>query len=288
MLVILYPEEKLMSKNTPSLFRRIYGILLALSVIASGICLIAACLSVYYAGDGYSAEAVKAAFAPISVPVYVCLALTVIGFVLAAVNGAKEKSKPQKNYAYLLRAVKSKKDLDKADAEVKKAVLLERKKILVAALISAAVLVISGAVFLIYALDGSHFHTSEINSSMISAMQVMAPCLAICLISGLICIIFTNRSLKCEFELYKQIPSFIIKETDFSALNEENASDGLAKAKSSCKKNKCEQKNAILSMVKLAILILAAAALIYGAIAGGTADVLTKAVNICTECIGLG
>ncbi|MBE6563056.1 MAG: thioredoxin [Ruminococcaceae bacterium] len=41
-------------------------------------------------------------------------------------------------------------------------------------------------------------------------------------------------------------------------------------------------------MVKLAILILAAAALIYGAIAGGTADVLTKAVNICTECIGLG
>ncbi|MBQ8580085.1 MAG: thioredoxin [Oscillospiraceae bacterium] len=26
----------------------------------------------------------------------------------------------------------------------------------------------------------------------------------------------------------------------------------------------------------------------YGAAAGGTADVLTKAVNICTECVGLG
>ena len=28
--------------------------------------------------------------------------------------------------------------------------------------------------------------------------------------------------------------------------------------------------------------------LIYGFISGGTVDVLTKAINICTECIGLG
>ena len=30
------------------------------------------------------------------------------------------------------------------------------------------------------------------------------------------------------------------------------------------------------------------ACLIGGAFAGGWADVLTKAINICTECIGLG
>ena len=284
MLVILYPEEKFMSKNTFSLFRRIYGILLSVSVVVAGICLIAACLTVYYSGDGYSPEAVRAAFAPISIPVYVCLALTVIGFVLYAIGGTKEKNKPSKNYAYLLRALKSKKDFDKAEDEVKKAVLKERKKRLYFALVSAAVYVICAVVFLVYALDGSHFHTSEINSSMIGAMQVLAPCLAICLICGLACIIFTNKSLKCEFELFKQIPSFIIKENDFTALNEEKDFENA----SSCKKNNRERKNAILNLAKFSILVLAAALLVYGAIAGGTADVLTKAVNICTECIGLG
>ena len=36
--------------------------------------------------------------------------------------------------------------------------------------------------------------------------------------------------------------------------------------------------------------ILAAAVLllIWGFVSGGAADVLTKAINICTECIGLG
>ena len=40
--------------------------------------------------------------------------------------------------------------------------------------------------------------------------------------------------------------------------------------------------------VPLAFLPMAVGLLLYGFFAGGTADVLTKAVNICTECIGLG
>ena len=40
--------------------------------------------------------------------------------------------------------------------------------------------------------------------------------------------------------------------------------------------------------VRCAILLAAAALALFGFFSGGTADVLTKAVNICTECIGLG
>ena len=36
------------------------------------------------------------------------------------------------------------------------------------------------------------------------------------------------------------------------------------------------------------ILAVAVSILIYGYMNGGTADVLTKAINICTECVGLG
>ncbi|MBO5767765.1 MAG: thioredoxin [Clostridia bacterium] len=40
--------------------------------------------------------------------------------------------------------------------------------------------------------------------------------------------------------------------------------------------------------MRISLLIIALFLLVYGYIIGGTADVLTKAVNICTECIGLG
>ena len=36
------------------------------------------------------------------------------------------------------------------------------------------------------------------------------------------------------------------------------------------------------------LLVVGLVILVYGFFAGGTADVLTKAVNICTECVGLG
>ncbi len=60
----------------------------------------------------------------------------------------------------------------------------------------------------------------------------------------------------------------------------------------SVKKIKTENKQPTdskhLFIIKLCILGVAIIALIGGFLAGGYNDVLTKAVNICTECIGLG
>lgn len=43
-----------------------------------------------------------------------------------------------------------------------------------------------------------------------------------------------------------------------------------------------------LLIIKITIICIALCSIILGAIFGGFSDVLTKAVNICTECIGLG
>ena len=43
-----------------------------------------------------------------------------------------------------------------------------------------------------------------------------------------------------------------------------------------------------LSWIRWAILGIASVCIVLGLFTGGTKDVLTKAVNICTECIGLG
>lgn len=41
-------------------------------------------------------------------------------------------------------------------------------------------------------------------------------------------------------------------------------------------------------LLRYSVLGVALVCIVYGFFAGGTADVLTKAVNICTECVGLG
>ena len=41
-------------------------------------------------------------------------------------------------------------------------------------------------------------------------------------------------------------------------------------------------------ILRLALLAVCIGFLLYGFFSGGTQDVLTKAVNICTECVGLG
>ena len=40
--------------------------------------------------------------------------------------------------------------------------------------------------------------------------------------------------------------------------------------------------------LRLVLLCVGIGIFVYGFFAGGTADVMTKAVNICTECVGLG
>lgn len=48
------------------------------------------------------------------------------------------------------------------------------------------------------------------------------------------------------------------------------------------------QSSKNVKIIRLVILSSAIVILIFGFVTGGYADVLTKAINICTECIGLG
>ena len=49
-----------------------------------------------------------------------------------------------------------------------------------------------------------------------------------------------------------------------------------------------EYKQKIINIARLAIIVLSIAFIIHGTYNGGASDVYQKAINICTECIGLG
>ena len=75
----------------------LYSIVLSAMLVITGICLCVACLGIYLSGDQpYSREAVASAFQPIAVPVYLCIALVVGGWILDAISPSETKKNVRK------------------------------------------------------------------------------------------------------------------------------------------------------------------------------------------------
>lgn len=249
---------------------RIYGILLSLVLVAAGICLIVACVGVYRGGDAplYSREEVAAAFRPIAAPVYAALVLAVGGAVLhLLLPTEEERLRAPYRPARVLRSLRRRAVLtEEQQHAARKAQKARRLHNVITALLAA----VGAAVFLLYALDGSHFPPSDgikegLNDAMIRAMWVLLPCLAVPFAYGVFTAYYCRRSMEGEIAL--------LKGADLSGKPTEQppAKGGFP-----------------LTAVRCALLAVGLFLLIYGFATGGIADVLTKAVNICTECIGLG
>lgn len=258
-----------MTKETKIRILRVYSILLGISIIAAGICLIAGCISIYRMGDSpYSREVVASTFSKIAVPVYVCLCLTIISLVLELCFPAeKEKPVQLKDLpATLVRLHTTKNTADSNSCVALEIARLQRnrKKMV---LTRTFVLAAASLVFLFYALNSDNFHNSDINGSMIKAMFILIPCLII----SFFCTLYTakqnEKSMQSEIELLKQLPNTA------SAVSNQKGADTTQKST---------------RILRIFFVTVGICFVTYGAFSGGIADVLAKAINICTECIGLG
>ena len=255
-----------MKKEALSKLRTPLRIALSISLFVAGICLCAACVGIYRSGDKpFSREAVAAAFGPIAVPVFLCLGLLLVSIVYELLLPCPIEKKTGRQTRMLLKRMQERTALDLCDEELRSKVLALRADRKLFDRITWAVLVISAVLFLTYGTNSANFHPTHINQSMIRAMYWLLPCSLV----PYCCALFTaNRnlgSMKQEIELLKTAP----KE---SRITPPRPKDGSKK----------------LAILKTALLIIALVCLIAGGFSGGTADVLTKAVNICTECVGLG
>ena len=250
-----------MTKQNTNRILLIYNILLCTAIVIAGISLIAGCLSIYYSGNGYSRELVAQTFSKICVPVYICLGLVVGSFIINAIIPSSNKEKPAKHYNQMLLNLKKTHNVD-LNSEYTK---IEKKKRFIV-YIHLAIIFACGILFLIYALDSNHFHQSDINSSMINAMWRLIPCLVIPFAFAVFKYYYNLFLTKKQIEILKALPK------------NETATETT--------KNKSNDKKILIT--KIVIATVAVGVLIFGAVTGGFSDVLTKAVNICTECIGLG
>lgn len=256
-----------MTNQRTNLIRRLYGILLSIVLVVAGLCLMVACYSIYTTGDGtFSREIVAAQFTNIAVPVYLCLAMVVIGFILDIfLPGAKPKEALEKNYDLILQRLHGKTDLSQCDDGLRTAVIREQKARKCHKIVSILLLIIGSILFLTYGLNGNNFHQREITPSLIDAIVLLIPCMAVPFGYAVFSAYYSRASILREIDLLKQAGA-------------NRSPVPVAEAKS-CK---------AAAIARWALLVVAVAILVYGYFAGGTADVLTKAINICTECVGLG
>ncbi len=249
-----------MTKTYTNRILLIYNILLSASIIIAGTCLIFGCLNIYYSGNGYSRELVTQVFSKICIPVYICLGLIIGSFIINLVIPTAHKPNQLKQYDQILCNLIKSRDTSQCDDTLKKF----NKNKLCFKIGNIFIITLSSIYFLIYAINPKHYHQTEINHSIISAMWVLLPLLVLCFTSSIISYYGILRLTKKQIEILKTLPK---KETVATVVISNDKT---------------------ILIVKIVIVAAAVGVLIFGAVTGGFADVLTKAANICTECIGLG
>lgn len=256
-----------MNQDTKKRIRLLYGIVLSVMLVVVGFLLMWACLQIYLSGGEqiYTPEKVAAAFRPISVPVYICLGLILVGFVLHLVLWQVSGKDPKIKHPIMqLRRLVLTRDSSQADSEKQAAIRQLKTRRLVLQLICLVICILCAGVFGFFALVNSTFYpeAADATAYVVSLMPIFAPCVTVALGWGVLTAYMARRNVEKQIAVYKQCPPLPRTKTD--------------------------SKQTGIRIVRYAILGLALAAVVYGLATGGWQDVLTKAVNICTECVGLG
>lgn len=248
-----------MTQQTCLRIHKIYGVLLSLSLLLAGVCLMAGCLCIYDGGDPlYSREAVAETFGAIAIPVCLFPFLAVLGLFLPG-NAPAKKGRRSVPAGLILG-----KDLSELDAETLFAVAKEQKGRKDRSLILLGLAVLGSLLFLWFAMSPGNREGYDINGYVIRCMWIMLPCLAVPFAFGIYTSFRNAQSLARQWELVKKCPS--LKVSEAYARKQDMGRRLLASG----------------------LLLVAVALIVLGRASGGAADVLTKAINICTECIGLG
>lgn len=259
-----------MSDLTKKKIRLIYAALLSVMLIVTGVLLMVACVNVYKIGARpFTPENISAAFAKISVFVWITVGAVLVGAVLALIL-PEEKKKPLalRDKKETLARLLGRLNPDTADGELRAKMEAEKKLCRYLRIASVALCVIAAIPALVYVLDFRHFG-ADYDSSVVRACAWLLPCTFLSMGIFLTFSCFENASIERQIALAKA-----------AMLESKNSTPLTTK--------EIYTDNRVIAMIRIAIAAAAVILMVAGILNGGMADVLSKAINICTECIGLG
>ena len=264
-----------MSNDIRKLIHRVYGISLSAVTVVAGARIAHACYRIYTNGKDaggqiYSSAIVAEAFQGIAISVYLCLALVIGGFILHLLL-PPEKKKPAipVDRQHQLRRLQAKTDPTLCDPALCAAMEKQQKARRLHSIISAALLTVCSAVFLVYACDASRWpEPGHIIDAMVPAATMLALCLIVPTGYAIFTAYFCRRSLDAEFQLAKEAA----KQAPLQKPAEAAA----------------PKKQNIVMYVRYGIVAVALVMMVVGYCAGGFEDVIAKAAALCQECVGIG
>ena len=127
---------------------------------------------------------------------------------------------------------------------------------------------------LIYVVDPAHFPADDLESMFSSLLPGILPWIALGLGCLMLFSFLRSRSMTREVGLLKDLAA--------------GSSTGEAQADKTMDVSPDGSRKRLVMWVRIIVLAAAAAMIIAGALNGSLRDVLIKAINLCTECIGLG
>ena len=257
---------------TKSKLGRILAIATTACAILLGILFIICCAHLYFTGgdNPYSRERVGEYLKVVAIPSVITIALTVWGIIYNAVKGESVDEKTARTSSDLLESFVGRYDFDSFHADAKTLAQSERNKRKTANIVAISASALLFVLVFAYVVFVANFTIENLNADVIAALTVALPLSAVAVAIHIPRIYLVEESCKKELDILK------------ASIKEHGAPN---KAKTD-EKAKSGVDYAVIS--RYIIVGAAVALIILGATNGGMADVLEKAVKICTECIGLG
>ncbi|MBD5161319.1 MAG: hypothetical protein HDT14_04745 [Oscillibacter sp.] len=206
----------------------------------------------------YTRELVGSRLAAIAPVLFAYLALVVAGLVLQAAAGEKPGLNAAAPAEDRLRALYRR--ITEIPPEAREEQRQRRKTWLSAGAVILGCMVMGGT----YLLNAGNFSSLDLEPVVGSMVKHIAPWVVLGLAAAAAASVLSGQSAQRELEILKSVP------------------------KKSLEPAAPAEKKGALPVLRIALYAAALVLLALGAANGGLWDVLVKAVNICTECIGLG
>ena len=192
----------------------------------------------------------------LSVPLVACVLLIALTALLHLVFSKNDSQRPKVSSANILRLRKQR------IAELPEAAKREERFRLCVKGVAAFLILLCAVVSMTYLLNSTHFTSWDLESVMGNMMLHVGPWCAFAFLIAIGASLLCGRSVEREIASLKGCP--------------------LSKEAPAAKKERSS------TMLQIGLYVLAAVFIVLGVMNGGWYDVLVKAINICTECIGLG
>lgn len=260
--------------------RKYYGICLGAFTVVIGLLFIIQAATIYYSDAPYSREIVGEKLLKILAPVILWIIAVVAGYVLTVLFPCGEERRSKPNAQKTLSRLRARMPKGESEAFLEERARFKKYELtrLVIWSVCAAFALASAIVSIVYLANTAHFSGANLNGEVLRMLKNVMPWVGVSFLLFAGAVIYEQVSAKRELESMKKLlvlgRGCPLEENVFT--NVQNKVGAVTGSKW------------LLLGVRLAVLALALVFIGVGIQNGGMSDVLTKAIMICTECIGLG